>query len=229
MSTRWAIMRLTNSSPLDAVGVYGHWDGYPSGVGQSLWHAIHERFAGSAVLAMKFFIDEHPAGWSSICGVDWALPVGARDHGKKLCASCKKEINAHYRQCYREGSEYWPLPDARLCDPTNPVLVLGHAAEYDPSAPRSAECYCHGDACEGPQPLALDEASACGVEWVYAFDEANNKMLILSSYRAEARGRAGRKMIGMFGQGDPNAVWGEVASIDLTDSTEPDWEEIEGD
>lgn len=226
MSTRWAIMRLTNSSPLDAVGVYGHWDGYPSGVGCALWHALRDRFNGNAAEAMRFFIDQHPAGWSSICNVDWSLPVGARDHGKELCASCKKEINAHYRQYYREGSEYWPLPDARLCDPTNPVLVLGHAVEYNFSALKGAECYCHGDACEGPQPLALDKASACGVEWVYAFDEAKNKMLILSSYCDPAGDSSGHKMIGVFGQGDPNAVWAEVASIDLADSTEPDWEKI---
>jgi len=93
---------------------------------------------------------------------------------------------------------------------TDPKLDPGFIELDNKSAPNRPRCYCHGDRSE-PQDC----------EYAYVFDEEKRTMAILSSYC-----RNGDKMIGMFGMGDPEAVWRPVATIDL-DGAEPDWEELD--
>jgi hypothetical protein len=63
-------------------GRYNHYDSYPSGLGKTLWAAFHGHFAsepnhGKRAAAMqRFFIDDHPAGWSSLVGADFSLAPG---------------------------------------------------------------------------------------------------------------------------------------------------------
>jgi len=64
MSTRSVIARKTGEGRFR--GVYHHWDGYPSGVGQTLFNMYHERFLGDVQSMLLFLIDRHPAGWSTI-------------------------------------------------------------------------------------------------------------------------------------------------------------------
>lgn len=80
-------------------------------------------------------------------------------------------------------------------------------------------CYCHGSRSEKMEPMTELNAQACGCDWAYVFD--GTQMLVLSSYHPE-----GGKMIGLFGCGNPNAKWYQVASVDLN-GPEPDWEAIE--
>jgi hypothetical protein len=63
-------------------------------------------------------------------------------------------------------------------------------------------------------------ASASGVEYVYVFDEGP-ELVILSSYCED-----GEKMVGMFGQGDLDAVWVEAARVPLF-GPEPDWKQLD--
>ena len=60
MSTRSLIARPTDGG---LTGVYHHYDGYPSGLGQSLWHAIHE--GADVETFRKQLIDDHPGGWAT--------------------------------------------------------------------------------------------------------------------------------------------------------------------
>ena len=85
---------------------------------------------------------------------------------------------------------------------------------------KGPESYCHGDRSEGALVVTEKNAADIGCEWVYAF---NNKaeMILLGSYNDD-----GRKMIGMFGMGNPDAKWRIKAVIDLNGS-EPNWENIE--
>lgn len=96
------------------------------------------------------------------------------------------------------------------------------------------QCYCHGDRNEEEWLVTEENAAGSGVEWVYVFTSVGandpakevsiqryDTMLVLSSYT-----QSGDKMIGMFGQGDSEAVWLLVAIIDL-DDPEPDWEHLE--
>jgi len=82
-------------------------------------------------------------------------------------------------------------------------------------------CYCHGERSETGKPLPLARAAASGCEFAYVFDPSTQTMTVLSSYTN------GHKMIGMFGQGDPNAEWATLAELSLN-GPEPDWKRLEG-
>jgi len=81
------------------------------------------------------------------------------------------------------------------------------------------QCYCHGKRTEDALVVTEKNAADIGCEWVYAFND-KNQMVVLSSYNED-----GAKMIGMFGMGNPNAKWRVKAIIDL-DGPEPNWQEI---
>jgi hypothetical protein len=77
------------------------------------------------------------------------------------------------------------------------------------------ECYCHGDRSEEGWTVTHKNAAGSGVEYAYVFD--GPRMLILGSFCCD-----GAKMVGMFGVGDPKAIWSVIAEVDL-DGPEPDW------
>jgi hypothetical protein len=77
-------------------------------------------------------------------------------------------------------------------------------------------CYCHGDRHEEGWLVTDKNAAGSGVEWVYVFND-KRQMLVMSSI-----GTDGKKMIGAFGMGDPDATWHIAAVVDL-DRDEPDW------
>ena len=74
MSTRSAIGRVTGPGKFSAI--YHHWDGYPTGLGATLWELYHTHFKKDIEAMLKFLIDDHPAGWSTINGADFSLPAG---------------------------------------------------------------------------------------------------------------------------------------------------------
>jgi hypothetical protein len=78
MSTRACIARKHGDGFL---GVYHHWDGYPTGLGKTLWAAAHERPLPDL---LRLLIDEHPAGWSTINGANLDLSPGFRELGDKV-------------------------------------------------------------------------------------------------------------------------------------------------
>ena len=88
--------------------------------------------------------------------------------------------------------------------------------EIDDNAPH---CYCHGDRHEEAWEVTQENAAGSGVEYAYLFD-GTSRMRILSSYSGA------HKMIGMFGQGDPDSTWVEIAAVDL-DGPEPNWQELD--
>ena len=48
------------------VGVYSHWDGYPTGLGDVLWNLLAHRYQFDAQRARKELILDNPEGWSSL-------------------------------------------------------------------------------------------------------------------------------------------------------------------
>lgn len=90
------------------IGVYHHFDGYPSELGAYL-HKIHTSvFAGDTAKMIKVLTEDHQA-WSSIEG-DWSLPIGYGGSGPNC-------------YCHGERSEQMekfictcPSPDSD-CDP----------------------------------------------------------------------------------------------------------------
>jgi hypothetical protein len=90
---------------------------------------------------------------------------------------------------------------------------------------RRPHCYCHGDRSEEENLITHKNAADVGCEYVYGFDEGPT-LVVLSSYCADDGPFAGKKMIGMFGSGDPKATWKEIGRIPL-EGPEPDWERIQ--
>lgn len=215
MSTRSVIARKTQEG---FRGVYHHWDGYPSGLGKTLFEVRNRFYQGDTKRMLKYLIDDHSGGWSTI-NKDWTKPAGQRpDENTLLCQKCGQESWRHYRQYYKGGYSSALSDWERAGRPEPPegsnILVLGHSVERDEieTGPEP-----HGGKAE---PTTEQNASAVGCEWAYVFD-GDGKMEIQSSYR-----ETGGKMIGAFGCGDPKATWKTVAIIDL-DAPEPNWEEIE--
>lgn len=73
MATRGAIVRRAGDG---FAGVYHHWDSYPEGLGKTLWHLYRGRFQRDLDAMLRFLIEEHPAGWSSIVDADFSLEPG---------------------------------------------------------------------------------------------------------------------------------------------------------
>lgn len=71
MSTRAVIGVYTNREQGEWRGTYDHWDGYPHGLGKSLWKLYHEFYKGLLPAMVEMLIDAHPQGWSTIVGADW--------------------------------------------------------------------------------------------------------------------------------------------------------------
>jgi hypothetical protein len=86
--------------------------------------------------------------------------------------------------------------------------------------PHGPVCFCHGARSEEANEIDEKIASGSGVEYIYAFPPDGKRMIVLSSYT-----ESGKKMIGAFGCGDPNATWKVVGEIMLA-GKEPDWDVI---
>ena len=93
----------------------------------------------------------------------------------------------------------------------------GFATEGPTEGPK---CYCHGGRKQDESIITEKDASDCGCEYVYAFDEKENKLYVLSSYTEDDDGGSRRKMIGRFGMGDPDAIWKPIKLIDLNHEME---------
>ncbi len=73
MGTRSVIAKPTQTG---FSGRYHHWDGYPSGLGATLYDAYQGHFGGDLDAMCHFLLDEHPAGFWTIVGRDLSLPCG---------------------------------------------------------------------------------------------------------------------------------------------------------
>jgi len=221
MSTRACIARSTG--PDTFTGRYQHWDGYPSGLGRTLYELRRDVFAGDTAAMLATLIDNHPGGWSSIGGSDWSLPVGRVNSSDLLCRTCLRPDWAHWIQHYQTRGHPTPEPFT-----AGQYCAFDHTADVAPA--RNAACYCHEITADGravPCSAPLEDrattnldAASCGVEWVYAFTADGCYMHVLAS-----ECQNGKKMIGMFGMGDPAASWRTVATVDLR-APAPDWEGI---
>jgi len=217
MSTRGVIAR-QNESSKGFTGVYHHWDSYPEGLGKTLWQLWHGYFNRDTKAMLKKLIDEHPAGYSTIVGKDFALPIGYNDLDEQPCAKCGKPNWEHYYQNWKHHGKKLTIK-ARAEMASNNYIALGHCFEYIET--HNPECFCHGARHEKAWVVTDKNASGSGCEYAYVFN-GNGQMAILSSFCSD-----GEKMIGIAGMGDPDAKWKPIAIIDLAGS-EPDWKQIQG-
>lgn len=104
MSTNGVILRRS----AEVTGVYHHWDSYPTLLGKTLWTAFHGFFQRDAVAMLAYFIDAHPAGWSTVNGADFAVEAGYAEHPKRAFTKSHKPTAAYKRylakpKCYCHG------------------------------------------------------------------------------------------------------------------------------
>ena len=84
--------------------MYKRQDGYPTGTGVSILKAVEQLGFKKAVSVL---LDEHPAGWSAIAGVDWTKEIGFHE----FPYPDDKDVS-EYPQCYCHGDrseEEWVL------------------------------------------------------------------------------------------------------------------------
>ena len=214
MSTRSCIARKTDSG---FIGVYHHFDGYPNGVGRTLFNLRNSHFKGDTDAMLKFLIDDNKGGWSTIVEADFSLPPQKQaDSNLEICDICGMPKWRHYAQYYDKTCSYWVEAGRPDCPPReNGFQVFNHA-------------FSKGHVAEGPiilgdEPYEINERNASGVgcEYAYVFTDAGKTMQILSSYCEN-----GNKMVGAFGFGDPEGTWKLIASVDL-DADMPDWNKFE--
>jgi len=226
MSTRGCVARLTNrpgSKKIAFKGSYLHWDNYPNGAGSTLFQLRNNHFKGDTKAMLKALIDDCPQGWSTINNADFNLPPAPRPDTKlEICKHCNLPNWRHYTQYYTETNEEWVKAGRPVC----PSVVDGfRVANHTPEAiqkPHGPECY---PASDDTSPITARNASSCGCEYVYAFDKDNRTMYVLSSYCSDDDSK---KMIGMFGMGDPKATWKVIGEIDLdgVEPTEKQWDTV---
>lgn len=95
MATRALIARKTENG---WEARYHHWDGYPSGLGATLYDIYGRVFQGDIDLMLKTLLDDHPAGWSTINGADWDLEPGFNEY-----RSDRDDNLVDRPQCYCHG------------------------------------------------------------------------------------------------------------------------------
>lgn len=220
MSTRSCIARPTESG---FTGVYHHWDGYPSGLGLTLWQLAQPMgpFHGNIGKMLKVLIDEHPAGWSTINGADFSLKPGYDEFRQRPCVVCKKSANKHLCQTY--GVDWHKKRKKPYPCGENYGMHLGHALEERPPTPREQRaedrpnCYCHGDRKEEGWEVTQANAAGSGCEFAYVIDQETEAMLVMGSYTdiGSESGKKDVKMVGAFGMGDENSVWQPLGIVDL--------------
>lgn len=80
MATHACIAKKTKAGFL---GRYHHTDGYPQSLGEKLWKVFHGHFNQDIKAMVKFLIDDHTSGWSSIVDADFNLPTKWSSHTER--------------------------------------------------------------------------------------------------------------------------------------------------
>jgi hypothetical protein len=76
MATRSIIARVLSLEEGKFEGNYHHWDGHVDSLGATLFDAYNKHFDKDLDRMLTYLIDEHPAGWSTIVGANFALEPG---------------------------------------------------------------------------------------------------------------------------------------------------------
>lgn len=70
MPTQAVIARPTDpADPSKFAGMYVNADGYPTHTGRAIWRAYHLSFGRDLEALARYYIDQHPTGWS-VLGAD---------------------------------------------------------------------------------------------------------------------------------------------------------------
>lgn len=95
MGTRACIGRMVNGKPTEFRGRYHHWDGYPDGLGKTLFELYNGHFKRDLAAMLTLLLDEHPAGWSTINDKDFTEAPGFDGAGPNCYCHGDRSESAH--------------------------------------------------------------------------------------------------------------------------------------
>lgn len=154
MSTRAIVARPTDDG---WEGIYNHSDGYPTHLGKTLHNGCREFFDGNVERMLKFLLDEHPSGWSSLGNLnpanargfsdnypDWANP----DEDPAKAAAYREFYAAPRCYCHSERADHrdegsnivthaqqkdlWDIAWTYICTP-DALMVFQGCSEMTPA------------------------------------------------------------------------------------------------
>ena len=102
MSTRGVIARRVGEGKFE--GRYHHWDSYPTGLGEGL-QQMYRSLGGDVERMKTILLDEHTAGWSTICDKDWSLEPGYVENPHYDPATRKYDDERPNCYCHGDRSE----------------------------------------------------------------------------------------------------------------------------
>lgn len=185
-------------------GRYVHWDGYPSGVGRTVF-ALAESMGPET--AREFLLREH-TGWSSLAGADFSIAPGFGNSMDLPCRICGQGYVAHLE--WPEGKG----PGQGVG--STGYNALGHTYDRDEDcdAARRAQCYCHGERHEEDPGYITYDGDDWGTEWAYVIGP---KGLTICERRFGKPGQDNGHGVGMFGLGasdtEAGGYWAHVTYL----------------
>jgi hypothetical protein len=107
MATRGAVGYVVRRDPLLWVGVYNHWDSYPSGLLRALFEEVLPRFDWNIEQAIRHLMIKHPGGWSHIASYDDGDPE-CYCHSERFVGkdgTVRRFVSGLLQGCDCDGSE----------------------------------------------------------------------------------------------------------------------------
>ena len=104
MSTRALIARTTSDGGWEAR--YHHWDGYPEGLGATLYDLFNGHFEQDAKAMLHILLDEHPGGWSNIIDADFNEAPGFGASPGPQCYCHGERSEGPFNFITDEGPDY---------------------------------------------------------------------------------------------------------------------------
>lgn len=213
-------------------GRYHHWDGYPSGVGQTLWGLYHGHFDGDTEAMRQYLIADEPVGWSTINGADFTLPKGWHDDHDPdgICGACGSAMWQHYAHYYPEGGADDPMVNGKrragliLLDQ---IVQLGHSFERTVVVTGPQSYSARGETSDNPEGnWVYSDGDDCGTEWAYVITP---RALFVFERRFGMPHDDMGHGTGMFGMGASDTVdggyWAPVAELPWH-GADPEWEQL---
>jgi hypothetical protein len=100
------IARPDAANPTQYLGVYVHSNGMPTAGGKILFAQVVTRFKGDVEAALKYYIDEHPTGWSYLSEAFGQNECYCHDHGEGTAET------AYHGPEHEQGNDWtyilWP-------------------------------------------------------------------------------------------------------------------------
>lgn len=153
MSTRSVIARTVGDG---FEGRYHHFDGYPGGIGKTLYTLANTQFKDNIKRMMEILVDEHKAGWSNINNRNFSVTPGYREYDNRKVA-----------EDFRKDGETMSVSYDKL-----------YEWERQNIGP---ECFCHGDRQETTEILIAQEGESNWTDWAYAIDEDSMMMGVFNN------------------------------------------------